>query len=108
MKPINLVFAAAVAALFLADAAAAIGYTELSTPVRNVMCGIFDGFKIIAGGLGTLVFVVAGVQWIYNADDPGKRKAAREIMVHVIIGLIIVGIADQFAEAVSSDFEKCG
>ena len=81
-------------------ASAAIDYKGISTPVRSILCGIWDGFLILAVSLAALVFVAAGIQWIYNADDPGKRKAAKDIIVHVIIGLIVVGISNELAKSI--------
>jgi uncharacterized membrane protein YadS len=42
------------------------------------------------GPLAVLVFVIAGVQWIASRDDPGKRKAARDAMIAIIIGVLIL------------------
>jgi len=96
-------------AAILATTASAAGvpYTGISAPVRDILCGMWDGFKLVAAALAALVFVAAGVQWIYNADDPGKRKAAKDIMIHVIIGLIIIGISNEFAKTISSTFQGC-
>jgi len=104
----KLKLAAIMLILFSVNALAqTLDYQGISTPVIAILCGLWDGFKLIAGALATLVFIVAGVQWIYNADDPSKRKAAKEIMVHVIVGLIIVGISNEMAVTVSSTFAAC-
>lgn len=103
----NRIVLSAAAAILLSTHAAAIDYYGISMPVRAILCGVWDGFKIIAAALATLVFVVAAVQWIYNAGDPGKRKAARDIMVHVIVGLIVVGISNELANAISDTFKGC-
>lgn len=105
-KTLNLA-ALMAATLTATPATAQIDYQGISTPVTEILCGLWDGFKLLASSLAVLVFVAAGVQWVYNADDPGKRKAARDIMVHVIIGLIIVGISNEFAKTVSGVYVGC-
>jgi hypothetical protein len=59
----------------------------------EIICKLFDAFVTIAAALGALIIVVAGVTWIAAHDDPGKRKGAREAIVHTVIGLIIVSLA---------------
>lgn len=72
----------------------AFAYQGIMTPIQNVICGIYGIFRYIAPTLAALVFIAAAVQWVASRDDAGKRKAARDIMVHAIIGLILIGIAN--------------
>ncbi|MDD5111991.1 MAG: TrbC/VirB2 family protein [Candidatus Altiarchaeota archaeon] len=60
--------------------------------VGNVVCGFYDVFKSIATGVAAVVMVIAGVKWVASENDPGARKAAKDTMVHAIVGLIIVTI----------------
>jgi len=65
-----------------------------ATPVLDIVCALLCAMFEIAGALAALVFVYSGVRWIASQDDPGKRKSARDTMIHAIIGLIIVGVAE--------------
>jgi len=58
-----------------------------------LLCKLFDAFVTIAAALGALIIVVSGVSWIAAHDDPGKRKAAKDAIIHTVIGLIIVSVA---------------
>jgi hypothetical protein len=65
-------------------------WDTLYSNVYSIICGLFKTFKGIVGPLAVLVFVIAGVQWIASRDDPGKRKAARDAMIAIIIGVLIL------------------
>lgn len=73
----------------------------LSTPVSaqwygfvidSVICPLFRVFRDIATGLAAVVMTIAGIKWIASENDPGARKAAKDAMVHAIVGLIIITI----------------
>ena len=47
----------------------------------------------IAAGVGVVVITLQGIKWAGSAEDPGARKAAKQGIIHAIIGLIIVLLA---------------
>jgi hypothetical protein len=82
--------------------------TIISDPIKTIACTFAAALIYIAAALAALVFVLAGANWIYSQDDAGKRKAARDTMVHCIIGLIIIVLANTVVKSLSSKFENCG
>jgi len=69
-------------------------YQAVMTPVQSIICGIYSVFVFLAATLAGVVFIAAAVQWVASRDDPAKRKQAQSIMIHAIIGLMLVGIAN--------------
>jgi len=73
---------------------AQVSYERMSTPIRNVICGIYGVLYNLVVVIAAVVIIIAIVQFIYHRDDPAKRKAAKEIMIHAIIGIIIAAITN--------------
>jgi hypothetical protein len=80
---------------FLADA--------ISERFVNIICGIFNGLKLVGGGVASLVFVYAGIKWITEADDPGARKNARDNMKWAIVGILVIIMSDALVGYVAQD-----
>ena len=80
--------------------AGALQYEQISSPVTKVICDIYQVLFQLALGIASLVFIAAIVQFIYARDDPGKRKQAKSIMIHAVIGLILAGITKEIIEGV--------
>ncbi len=60
----------------------------------NVICGVFNGLKLVGGALASLILVSSGVKWIGEADDPAARKLAKDYIKWCIMGLIIILLSD--------------
>ncbi len=58
-----------------------------------LICRVFNLIFYITSAIAALVIIVAGVKWIGSGDDPSARGAAKNTIVHAIIGLIIVLVA---------------
>jgi hypothetical protein len=65
---------------------------DITPKVASVVCSFYTAFKSIATGIAALVMVIAGVKWVASENDPGARKAAKDAMIHAIVGLIIIGV----------------
>lgn len=76
----------------------------ITVPVRTIVCMLRAALVQIAGALAGLVFVFAGVKYLASADDPGKRKAAKDTMIHALIGLIIIAVANEIVMTIAPDF----
>jgi len=76
------------------------------TPIRNAVCTLYCGVEAIAYPLGVCVFLLAGLKWIASGEDAGKRKQAKDTMIHVIIGVLIVTLAYEIVSIVLS-FSAC-
>jgi len=68
--------------------------SDISLPVVKIACGLYTGFKLVAGALGVLILVYSGVEWLTKTDEPAARKAAKENVKLVIIGMLIIILAD--------------
>lgn len=68
--------------------------SEISEYTINVICGVFNGLKIVGGAVATLVMVWAAIKWIGESDDPGARKNAKDHIKWAFIGIIIIVMAD--------------
>lgn len=80
--------------LLLCVTVSAQGSRDISDPIVNIICGLFNAFKVIGAGLGSLIFVYAGVKYLTEVDDPGARKRAKDMMQTVVIGILIVVLVD--------------
>lgn len=83
-----------------ASTAGAIDYQAMSSPIKNVICGIFGVLYDLVVAIASVVFIAAIVQFIYNRDDPAKRKQAQGIMVHAVVGLIIAGLTKSIINSI--------
>jgi len=59
-------------------------------PFMSTLCRTF---RDAAGALASLIFLWAAVQWVMSRDEPAKRKQAKDMMIAVIVGVIIIGIS---------------
>lgn len=75
---------------------------SIYSPIDYILCMIATALMDVASALAALVFVFAGVTFIAAMDDPGKRKSAKDTMIHAIIGLIIILVAENIINSVSS------
>lgn len=80
--------------------------TMISYRVNKIICIIWVAMRDIAGAIAALIFVFAGVQYVASQDDPGKRKAAKDTMIHCLIGLIIVVVADSIVNTVGKSMAQ--
>jgi len=71
---------------------------EMLSPVLSFFCSLADLMIYISGALGILAVVLAGIKWLSSSDDPGARKQAKQIIVAVFIGLILVLLAKSIVE----------
>lgn len=82
-------------------------WDDIIGTVTTVICGIYRVFYYIAGAIASVIFVIAGIKWIASENDPGTRKAAKDTMVHALVGLIIVLISVSVIEAVTTTIGTC-
>ena len=61
--------------------------------ILSVFSGIALVITIFGGGLSSIVFGYAGIQWMIAAGDPQKQAQARSALFGAFVGLIIVGVA---------------
>lgn len=78
---------------------------SIASPIRSIACMFAEVILYVAFSLATLVFAIAGVKWVYSQDDASKRKAAKDTMIHCVIGMIILLMANQIVNDIG--FTKC-
>lgn len=78
------------AVVAFSTSASAVG--GIAARVTPILCAFVGIFRSVATGVAAVVMVIAGIKWIGSENDPGARKAAKDTMVHAIVGLIIVMI----------------
>ncbi|MBD3262143.1 MAG: hypothetical protein GF334_10845 [Candidatus Altiarchaeales archaeon] len=82
-------------------------YAVIVGIVCPIILAIQNTLLPIAGGLVTLMFVYGGLTYVFNADNPGGRKKAKDILIHSIIGGIIVVVAF-FIVGLINGLTNCG
>ncbi|MFH1126302.1 MAG: TrbC/VirB2 family protein [Candidatus Altiarchaeota archaeon] len=83
-----------------AQLAAASPWDQIKAKIRSIICELIKAFASIATGIGAFTMIIAAIQWISSESDAGARKKAKSTMVHVVVGLIIVSLAQQIASTV--------
>ena len=61
--------------------------------VVRLACYIFNMLYGIAGFVGALLIVIAGVKWATSGESTTARQQAKDSVVHTVVGLIIVTLA---------------
>lgn len=75
--------------LSLVSAADTATFDQILKPIQAVYDLIKYAVTLIAG----LVLLFAGITYIMNGADPGKREKAKNMIMYVIIGLAVIWAA---------------
>jgi len=78
------------AILVLSTAVASDYIGNLTSKISNIVCAFYGAFKDIATGVAALIMVLSGIRWVASENDPGARKAAKDSMIHALVGLILI------------------
>ena len=73
----------------LVAAASDADFEEILAPLTV----IYDLVKYAATVISGLVMLFAGVTYIASGSDPGKREKAKNMVMYVIVGLIVIWAA---------------
>lgn len=71
------------------------------TLTSPLLCSLFIGFQMIAGGIAVVILILAGIKWMGGSDDPAARKLAKDMIIHTVIALIIIVLATLIVEIAS-------
>ena len=69
-------------------------FDEILEPVMDV----YNFVKYVATAIAALVLVGAGIVFMLSGSDPVKRDQAKNMIMYVIFGLIIIWIAPLIVE----------
>jgi uncharacterized membrane protein len=73
----------------LVVAASDADFEEILAPLTT----IYDLVKYAATVIAGLVMLFAGITYVASGSDPGKREKAKNMVMYVIIGLIVIWAA---------------
>jgi len=73
----------------LVSAATQKDFEEIMKPLQT----IYDLAKYTATVIAGLVMLFAGITYISSGSNPGKREKAKNMVMYVIIGLIVIWAA---------------
>lgn len=73
----------------LVSAASQADFEEILAPLMT----IYDLVKYTATIISGLVMLFAGIVYITSGSDPGSREKAKNMVMYVIIGLIVIWAA---------------
>ena len=73
----------------LVSAASNQDFDEILKPLQT----IYDLAKYAATMIAGLVLLFAGIMYITSGADPGKREKAKNMVMYVIIGLMVIWAA---------------
>ena len=74
-----------------ADYKCHVGCTACTT--ARLVCNIFNMIYSIVGIIGAIMIVTAGLKWASSGGNVKARDSAKNSLIHVVIGLIIVTLA---------------
>lgn len=75
--------------------------------VATVLCVFVASIFQIAGAIGALIIVFAGLKWIESRDNPAERKKAKEMMIAVLVGLVIIYVGVALVSTVLQQSFEC-
>jgi len=85
----------------LASVVSAVGAAAaLQTHSIDLICMLFKALRSITGLIAVFVIVAAGLRWVMSENDPGQRKLAKEIVISVMVGLVVIVIAVPLATTI--------
>jgi len=64
---------------------------------------IYDLVKYAATMIAGLVLLFAGITYIISGSDPGKREKAKNMVMYVIIGLMVIWAAPFVVKLILGD-----
>jgi len=76
-----------------ASAINATNLTAAASTICNILQSIYGLLIYIVSGIAVLTIVIQGIMWVSSGDNAKQRHSAKDGIVHVIVGLIIIGVA---------------
>jgi len=74
-------------------------FDEILAPLETIYNLVKYAATVIAG----LVMLFAGITYISGGSDPGKRESAKNMVMYVIIGLIVIWAAPFVVDLILGD-----
>lgn len=64
---------------------------------------IINLLSLVVGILATIMIIVAGLRYITSGGDPEKVKSAKNTLMYVVVGLVIVALAQTISHFVLTE-----
>jgi len=71
-------------------------FEEILEPIQTIYDLVKFGATLISG----LIMLFAGITYITSGSDPGKREKAKNMVMYVIIGLMVIWAAPFVVELI--------
>ena len=71
-------------------------FEEILEPLQT----IYDLVRYTASIIAGLIMLFAGINYITSGSDPGKREKAKNMVMYVIIGLMVIWAAPFVVELI--------
>ena len=81
--------------------------SEAQSNICDTLHNLYDLLIYIASGIGAVMIVVMGIAWVTSADNSRARTVAKEAVIHVIVGLIVVSLAVVLVNMVLPEGSDC-
>ena len=92
----GLIFVIAILILTFLPIVSAADFDEILAPLQT----IYDLVKYTATIIAGLIMLFAGITYITSGSDPGKREKAKNMVMYVIIGLMVIWAAPFVVELI--------
>lgn len=92
----GMIFLTAILVLTFLPVVCAADFEEILHPLQT----IYDLVKYAATVIAGLIMLFAGITYITSGSDPKKRESAKNMIMYVIIGLMVIWAAPFVVELV--------
>lgn len=82
------------------------GCTNGGAEVDKIIALAVDILSIIAGIIGVVMLIVAGIKYITSQGDSGQVKSAKSALIYAVVGLVVATLAQTIAHFVLSRTDK--
>ncbi len=75
--------------------------------IAEIICIFVTAVFQIAGVIGSIILVIAGLKWISSQDNPTEKKSAKDMIVAVIVGLLLIFLAKALVSTIMQQAFAC-
>jgi hypothetical protein len=80
--------------------------TQVSGSVQTILSGLqanlLRDVYLLLGAIAVIMLIVAGIQYIQSAGDPGKAKTSRAAIVNIVAGIIVIAASYLVIEVITN------
>lgn len=72
---------------------------EAMGEVESAIWSMYAMFRLIATAIGALMLAFTGMKFMTSGNDPMARNEAKNMATYVVIGLVLIWLAEPIARA---------